>query len=127
MADVQAQREQLRQAMAVLEAQRATLGDGVVDPALTGLRQQLTALEAQLPAEPTPPEQRRVITILFTDIVGSTVLAEKLDPEEWRHTVAEVHATAGRILGGGPPSHLTSRRPSGDGSTGGCAKSRSSG
>ena len=91
MADVQAQREQLRQAMAVLEAQRATLGDGVVDPALTGLRQQLTALEAQLPAEPTPPEQRRVITILFTDIVGSTALAEKLDPEEWRHTVAEVY------------------------------------
>jgi class 3 adenylate cyclase/tetratricopeptide (TPR) repeat protein len=98
MADVQAQREQLRQAMAVLETQRATLGDAVVDPALAGLRQQLTALEAQLPAEPTPPEERRVITILFTDIVGSTALAEKLDPEEWRQTVAAVHATVGRII-----------------------------
>jgi hypothetical protein len=62
MADMQAQREQLRQAMAVLEAQRARLGDGVVDPALTGLRQQLAALEGQFPAEPTPPEERRVTT-----------------------------------------------------------------
>ncbi len=98
MADLQAQLEQLRQAMAVLEAQRATLGDRVVDPALTGLRQQLTALEAQLPAEPAPPEERRVITVLFNDIVGSTALAEKLDPEEWRRTVAAVHATGGRII-----------------------------
>jgi class 3 adenylate cyclase/predicted ATPase len=98
MADVQAQRDQLRQAIAVVEAQRGTLGDGVVDLALTGLRQQLTTLEAQLPAKPTPPDERRVITILFTDIVGSTALAEQLDPEEWRHTVAEVHATAGRII-----------------------------
>jgi class 3 adenylate cyclase/predicted ATPase len=98
MADVQDQLGQLRQAMAVLEAQRATLGDGVVDPALAGLRRQVADLEALLPAEPTPPEERRVITILFTDIVGSTAHAEKLDPEEWRQTVATVHATVGRII-----------------------------
>ena len=98
MADGQAQLEQLRQAMAVLEAQRATLGDAVVGPALAGLRRQLTALEAQLPAASAPPEERRVITVLFTDIVGSTALAEHLDPEEWRQTVAEVHATVGRLI-----------------------------
>ena len=97
MADVQGQLEQLRQAMTVLEAQRATLG-AAVDPVLAGLRQQLTALEAQLLAEPTPPEARRVITVLFTDIVGSTAFAEQLDPEEWRQTVAAVHATVGRII-----------------------------
>ena len=98
MADVQAQLEQLRQAMVALEAQRVTLGDGVVDSAVAVLRQQLTALAAQLPVEPTPQEERRVITILFTDIVGSTALAEKLDPEDWRQTVAVVHATGGRVI-----------------------------
>jgi class 3 adenylate cyclase/tetratricopeptide (TPR) repeat protein len=98
MADAQEQREQLRRAMAVLEAQRATLGDAVVDPALAGLRQQLTALEAQHSAEAAPPEERRVISVLFSDIVGSTALAEQLDPEDWRHTVAAAHATVGQII-----------------------------
>ena len=27
--------------------------------------------------------ERRIVTILFADIVGSTALAELLDPEEW--------------------------------------------
>ncbi|MDX1438119.1 MAG: adenylate/guanylate cyclase domain-containing protein, partial [Anaerolineales bacterium] len=31
--------------------------------------------------------ERKPVTILFTDIVGSTSLAEKLDPEEWREIV----------------------------------------
>jgi class 3 adenylate cyclase/predicted ATPase len=97
MADLQTQLEQLRQAMVVLQAQRATLG-AAVDPVLAGLRQQLAALEAQLPAAPAPPEERRVITVLFTDIVGSTALAEQLDPEEWRQTVAAVHAAVGRVI-----------------------------
>jgi class 3 adenylate cyclase len=34
---------------------------------------------------------RRPITILFTDIVGSTTLAEKLDPEEWQEIVNGAH------------------------------------
>jgi len=31
---------------------------------------------------------RKPVTILFTDIVGSTAIAEKLDPEEWKEIVA---------------------------------------
>ncbi|HKZ86268.1 MAG TPA: adenylate/guanylate cyclase domain-containing protein [Anaerolineae bacterium] len=92
------QLEQLQNAIAGLEAQRAVLGDAIVGPALAALRQQLAALEAQQAAPPSPAEERRIVTILFTDIVGSTALAEQLDPEDWREVVAAVHGMAGNVI-----------------------------
>lgn len=49
------------------------------------------------PGPPEPPgatadpiaEERRVITVLFADLVGSTQLAEELDPEETRLVVSD--------------------------------------
>ncbi|HSD85598.1 MAG TPA: ABC transporter substrate-binding protein, partial [Anaerolineae bacterium] len=35
--------------------------------------------------------ERKPVTILFTDIVGSTALAERLDPEEWKEIVSGAH------------------------------------
>lgn len=35
--------------------------------------------------------ERKPVTILFTDIVGSTTYAEKLDPEEWKDIVTGAH------------------------------------
>ena len=35
--------------------------------------------------------ERKPVTILFTDIVGSTSFAEKLDPEEWKEIVSGAH------------------------------------
>jgi len=35
--------------------------------------------------------ERKPVTILFTDIVGSTSLAERLDPEEWAEIVSGAH------------------------------------
>lgn len=35
--------------------------------------------------------ERKPVTILFTDIVGSTSIAEKLDPEEWKEIVSGAH------------------------------------
>src|SRR6202521_6138046 len=51
------------------------------------------ALTAKPPApQPTPPPpppgqdaERRPITVMFCDLVGSTSLAAKLDPEDWRN------------------------------------------
>jgi class 3 adenylate cyclase len=40
------------------------------------------------PAAPhTPDAERRQLTVLFCDLVDSTVLASRLDPEEWREVV----------------------------------------
>lgn len=35
--------------------------------------------------------QRKPVTILFTDIVGSTGHAERMDPEDWREVVSAAH------------------------------------
>ncbi len=71
--------DQLRQTIAALEAQRALLGDAVVDTALAPLREKLAQLEAQ-----RSEEQRKLVTVLFADLVNFTALSEKLDPEEVR-------------------------------------------
>ncbi|HEX9029777.1 MAG TPA: adenylate/guanylate cyclase domain-containing protein, partial [Anaerolineales bacterium] len=89
------EREQLEQAIAALEAQRAALGESVADQAIASLREKLAALQPETagaapassrPGAPTAVRrtgERRVITILFCDVKGSTAMAEKLDPEEW--------------------------------------------
>src|SRR5437667_6603925 len=49
-----------------------------------------TALEKAPPAR--PQEERKVITVVFCDLVGFTARAEQLDPEEVRAVLAPYHA-----------------------------------
>jgi len=95
---IRVQIEKLRASINGLEAQRGVLGDEVVNPALAALRQQLVALEEQAAAVTVPAEERRMVTILFMDMVGSTSMAERLDPEEWREVVKTLHATLGEAI-----------------------------
>src|SRR3984957_1637417 len=46
--------------------------------------------EAERPEEPktTEPPERRYITVLFSDLVGSTALSTRLDPEDLRDVIA---------------------------------------
>jgi class 3 adenylate cyclase/tetratricopeptide (TPR) repeat protein len=83
------ERTELEKAIAVLEAQRVILGDAVVDAAIAPMRRQLeTQEQGQQPAgaeaEVQIPAERKLITILFADVVGSTALAEKLGAETTR-------------------------------------------
>src|SRR5271170_6239203 len=51
--------------------------------------------------------ERRHLTVLFCDLVASTEIAAKLDPEEWRETVAGYHRAAADAItrfGGLSPS-----------------------
>src|SRR6266851_2643971 len=57
------------------------------------------------PVSETPPVQtravageRRHLTVLFCDLVGSTAIAAQLDPEEWRETVAGYHRAAAEAI-----------------------------
>ena len=41
----------------------------------------------RLPERRPSGSERRVVTVLFCDVKGSTTLAEKLDPEEWTEII----------------------------------------
>jgi class 3 adenylate cyclase len=80
---------QLEAAIAGLEAQRALLGEAVIEAALAPLRQQLAALKGTAAAEPAAPGlifagERKPVTIVFADISGFTAMSEKMDPEQVR-------------------------------------------
>src|SRR5205814_5215945 len=83
MADSDAKIEKLSEAIASLESQRQILGDAVVDPAIEALREQLT----QLKTANSSSDERKLVTIVFTDVSGFTALSEKLDPEKVRELI----------------------------------------
>jgi len=125
------ERKQLEEAIAALEVQRGILGDAVVETALAPLRERLAALDAEpetgvhtaIQPAASRAGERRVVTILFCDVKGSTAMAEQLDPEEWagiiqraleyvtepvrRHggTVAEVRGDGILAFFGAPVAH----------------------
>jgi class 3 adenylate cyclase len=49
-------------------------------------------------AQASPGEERRMVSILFVDIVGSTSIAGKLDPEEWRQVIKKIHTAVGETI-----------------------------
>ena len=42
--------------------------------------------------------ERRHLTVLFCDLVGSTAIATRLDPEQWRETLAGFHCAAAEAI-----------------------------
>ncbi len=70
------EREQLEQAIQALQAQRAILGDAVVQAALGPMREKLAELEKE--AAPALKGERKLVTVMFADISGFTRLTESL-------------------------------------------------
>lgn len=70
-----ADREQLKQAIAVQESLRGQIDDAILDATLAALRRQLAEQDA-------PPPRRVQATLLFLDLAGHTGLIQGLDPEE---------------------------------------------
>jgi class 3 adenylate cyclase len=53
---------------------------------------------APAPPGPAPAGERRQLTVLFCDLVGSTPLSQQLDAEEWRDLIAQYQqAAAGAV------------------------------
>ena len=73
-----ARREQLERAIAAQEGLRGILDDEIVEATIAALRRQL----AELNPDPAVEQQRKLVTILFMDVVDSTNLMREFDPEE---------------------------------------------
>jgi class 3 adenylate cyclase/tetratricopeptide (TPR) repeat protein len=74
-------------AIEALELQRAVLGDDVVETTLQTLRQRRSAAAARQTGE-----QRKLVTVLFADLVDFTVLSRELDAEDTRTVVGRYFA-----------------------------------
>jgi class 3 adenylate cyclase len=60
---------------------------------------QSSAFPLQTPNPSSPEAERRQLTVLFCDLVGSTILSERLDPEELREVVRAYQATCAAVIG----------------------------
>ena len=73
-----------------------------------GAQQPLTTQARQTPAAPAPPQsfaqldsaERRPITVMFCDLVGSTELAAALDVEDWRNLLSSYLDEASKAVTG---------------------------
>jgi class 3 adenylate cyclase/predicted ATPase len=68
-----------------------------VEPPATTVGQDLQ-VGSPSPAPRTPEAERRQLTVLFCDLVDSTVLASQLDPEEWRQVVRAYQETCAKVI-----------------------------
>ncbi len=85
---------QLEQAIATLEAQRATLGDSVVETMLAPAREKLAALKRQSESD----QQRKLVTFLFTDVGSSSKTFGHLDPEDTLEILSTALARFGEVV-----------------------------
>src|SRR6266446_401368 len=65
---------------------------GPVEPTTQG------ASPAVATAAPLPDAERRQLTVLFCDLVGSTALARQLDPEDLREVVRAYQETCAKVI-----------------------------
>jgi len=86
--------EQLTAGIAALEAQRATLGDAMVEAMLTPIREKLAALEAQ----PRADQRRKLATVLFADVSGFTAMSETMDAEDVAAIMNDLWVTVDKVI-----------------------------
>jgi class 3 adenylate cyclase len=65
--------------------------------AIAALRSQVDATPEQAAAAPTA--ERRLLTVMFCDLVGSTALAARLDPEDLREVINEYLRVVANVVG----------------------------
>jgi class 3 adenylate cyclase/tetratricopeptide (TPR) repeat protein len=93
-------RHMLEKAIAALDADRASLGDGAWEVAIASLREKLFGVGSR-----RVRQERRQVTVLFADISGFTAMSETMDHEIvndvinslWSRVDRAIHDHGGRI------------------------------
>jgi len=89
----------LKKAIEAQESMRPTLGDAVVETAVTVLRHQLHELERQVVQQDAAnPARRRLVTVLFADVSGFTAFSERMDAEDLANVINRLWTRADRII-----------------------------
>src|SRR5262249_19878712 len=71
-------------------------------PTISGEKSALTSAQAakEVPeASPSSSAERRQLTVMFCDLVGSTALASRLDPEDLRDVIGAYHRCVAETIG----------------------------
>jgi class 3 adenylate cyclase/tetratricopeptide (TPR) repeat protein len=90
-------RTALVEAINALQARRTLLGDALTDAALAPLLERLAA--GCTPQQAAVPARRlRQVSVLFLDLVGSTHLIQRLDPEEVQAVIDSALASFSAIV-----------------------------
>ncbi len=84
---IEEQIKRLKSTIAEMESQREALGDLFIQKAVEPMREKLSELNrlldaSKISAPDQPRQQRKLLTILFMDIVGSTSIIQHMDPED---------------------------------------------
>src|SRR4051794_28229419 len=82
-------RRRLLDAIALLEAPET----------VTGARRAAPSPASETAAAPPRDAERRQLTVMFCDLVGSTPLASRLDPEDLREVIGAYHRTVAETVG----------------------------
>ena len=80
LALMSSERQRILAGIGALEAQRALLGNAVVDASIAALRAKIVALATT--TDDQAAQTLRQVSIVFLDVVGSTTLSQHLDPED---------------------------------------------
>jgi class 3 adenylate cyclase len=92
------ERQEIEQAIIGLEAQRALLGNAVVETSMAALRKQLAELDRSETLPLALKGERKQVTVMFADISGFTAMSEKLDPEEVRSMINACFEGLGAVI-----------------------------
>ena len=90
--------EDLKEIGVVAIGHRRKLLDAI---AAFGAAVPVAAVTAAAPDAPAPADaERRQLTVMFCDLVGSTSLSSRLDPEDLREVIAAYHRAVAEIVAG---------------------------
>jgi class 3 adenylate cyclase len=92
------QRRGYRFVAPVVEHAEAVPGPTSAPPLETPDMSRQRELVPLTPALPPPEAERRHLTVLFCDLVGSTALTGRLDPEDYREVVRAYHQICAEVI-----------------------------
>ena len=88
----------------IIDAKRVAADEGgkvliwIGDTAVVSSQVPVASAQPLAPSTQHPSGERRQLTVMFCDLVGSTALSERMDPEEWRAVIQEYQRVCAEVI-----------------------------